>query len=218
MNSTICAQCRQAIRQRLRTPSSRYTQSAKRANGIASVTRSWLPQIRQNHTNSSDPGIRSVLSKPTWSVRSLLPHQDPSNPSSSATSPAEKTKDNDADEITSKTLHHLLRLSALPPPATPAEEEALLTTLRTQLHFVRSIQGVDTAGVAPLAAIRDETARGRREQTIGLEVLREALAREDVVGHSRRPRRRRVEEQRGKRNEAEDWDALAGGERDGGGE
>ncbi|KAK8039795.1 hypothetical protein PG993_008206 [Apiospora rasikravindrae] len=172
-----------------------------------------LPQTRQIHTTNSDPDIRSVLSKPTWSVRSLLPHQDPS---STTSSPAEKTKD-DTDEITSKTLHHLLRLSALPPPATPAEEEALLTTLRTQLHFVRSIQGVDTAGVAPLAAIRDETARGRREQTIGLETLREALAREDVVGHSRRPRRRRVEEQKGRRNEAEDWDALAGGERDGGG-
>ncbi|KAK8086352.1 hypothetical protein PG994_001326 [Apiospora phragmitis] len=95
-------------------------------------------------------------------------------------------------------------------PATPEEEEALLTTLRTQLHFVRSIQSVDTMGVAPLAAVRDETARGRREQTIGLEALKEALAREDVVGHSRRPRRRRVEQEEGQRNEAEDWDVLAG--------
>ncbi|KAK8025123.1 hypothetical protein PG990_002946 [Apiospora arundinis] len=101
-----------------------------------------------------------------------------------------------------------------PAPATPEEEDALLTTLRTQLHFVRSIQSVDTTGVAPLAAIRDETARGRREQTIGLETLREALANEDVVGHSRRPRRRREEQEQlkkeGRRNEAEDWDALAG--------
>lgn len=170
--------------------------------------------MRQNHTNSqsannaSDPDIRSLFSNPTWSVRSLLPQHSPT----SSTAPAEATtKDN---EITSKTLHHLLRLSALPPPATSEEEDALLTTLRTQLHFVRSIQGVDTAGVAPLAAIRDETARGRREQTIGLEALKEALANEDVVGHSRRPRRRRVEQQQqkkeGQRNEAEDWDALAG--------
>ncbi|KAK7920341.1 hypothetical protein PG985_008363 [Apiospora marii] len=211
MNSTICAQCRQALRQRLRAPSSLFTQSAKRTNGIISTARPLLAQRRQNHSNSqsanndSDPDIRSLLSNPTWSVRSLLPQHSLTSETT--------TKDN---EITSKTLHHLLRLSALPPPATPEEEDALLTTLRTQLHFVRSIQGVDTAGVAPLAAIRDETARGRREQTIGLEALKEALANEDVVGHSRRPRRRRVEQDQqqmkkeGQRNEAEDWDALAG--------
>lgn len=215
MNSTICAQCRQALRQRLRAPrgvpSNRLTQSANSSSGIVSVAGPWLSQQRQNHTSgqsNSDPDIRSAFSKPAWSVRSLLPSQ--SSPSSTSTSAAKKTE----DEITSKTLHHLLRLSALPPPATPEEEDALLTTLRTQLHFVRSIQSVDTTGVAPLAAIRDETARGRREQTIGLETLREALANEDVVGHSRRPRRRREEQEQlkkeGRRNEAEDWDALAG--------
>ncbi|KAK6825729.1 hypothetical protein PG987_013223 [Apiospora arundinis] len=215
MNSTICAQCRQALRQRLRAPrgvpSNRLTQSANSSSGIVSVAGPWLSQQRQNHTSgqsNSDPDIRSAFSKPAWSVRSLLPSQ--SSPSSTSTSAAKKTE----DEITSKTLHHLLRLSALPPPATPEEEDALLTTLRTQLHFVRSIQSVDTTGVAPLAAIRDETARGRREQTIGLETLREALANEYVVGHSRRPRRRREEQEQlkkeGRRNEAEDWDALAG--------
>ncbi|KAK8078152.1 hypothetical protein PG996_004322 [Apiospora saccharicola] len=168
MNSTICAQCRQALRQRLRAPSSLFTQSAKRTNGIVSATRPPLAQRRQNHTNSqsannnSNPDIRSLLSNPTWSVRSLLPQHS----TGSSTAPADTTtKDN---EITSKTLHHLLRLSALPPPATPEEEDALLTTLRTQLHFVRSIQGVDTAGVAPLAAIRDETARGRGSRRSGL--------------------------------------------------
>jgi len=69
----------------------------------------------------------------------------------------------------------------------------MLATLSSQLHFVRAIQGVDTADVAPLHAIRDETAQGLREQTIGLAGLREALDAEDIVGHARRPRRRRSE-------------------------
>ncbi|KAK7980082.1 Membrane dipeptidase GliJ [Apiospora arundinis] len=117
MNSTICAQCRQALRQRLRAPrgvpSNRLTQSANSSSGIVSVAGPWLSQQRQNHTSgqsNSDPDIRSAFSKPAWSVRSLLPSQ--SSPSSTSTSAAKKTE----DEITSKTLHHLLRLSALPPP------------------------------------------------------------------------------------------------------
>ncbi|KAK8134668.1 hypothetical protein PG984_006680 [Apiospora sp. TS-2023a] len=196
MNSTICAQCRQALGQRLRASSSLFTQSASRTHYIVSATTGRpLAQRRQNHTNSqstnndSDPDIRSLLSNPTCRdhQRQRDHQQNPAPPPAALGAAA---------------------------PATPEEEDALLTTLRTQLHFVRSIQGVDTAGVAPLAAIRDEAARGRREQTIGLEALKEALANEDVVGHSRRPRRRRVEQEQqkkeGQRNEAEDWDALAG--------
>ncbi|KAK7978277.1 hypothetical protein PG988_005767 [Apiospora saccharicola] len=165
-------------------------------SGVAATPQSPFKPVytrRQNHTNSqsannnSNPDIRSLLSNPTWSVRQRDHQQNPAPPPTALGAAA---------------------------PATPEEEDALLTTLRTQLHFVRSIQGVDTAGVAPLAAIRDETARGRGEQTIGLEALKEVLADEDVVGHSRRPRRRRVEQEQqkkeGQRNEAEDWDALAG--------
>lgn len=89
----------------------------------------------------------------------------------------------------------------------------MLSTLESQLHFVRAVREVDTAGVEPLRAIRDETARGVREQTIGLEELREALAKEDVIGHARRPRRRRGGA--GKKGESidpevEGWDVLAG--------
>jgi hypothetical protein len=69
----------------------------------------------------------------------------------------------------------------------------MLATLSSQLHFVRAIQGVDTTNVTPLRAIRDETAQGLREQTIGLVELRAALEAEDVVGHARRPRRRRTQ-------------------------
>lgn len=69
----------------------------------------------------------------------------------------------------------------------------MLATLESQLGFVRAVRGVDTRGVAPLRAIRDETGAGQRqEQAVGMAALREALeGGEDVVGHARRPRRRR---------------------------
>ena len=63
--------------------------------------------------------------------------------------------------------------------------------LEAQLAFVRAVRDVDTRGVEPLRAVRDETAAGARERAVGLDALRPFLAREDVVGHARRPRRRR---------------------------
>lgn len=134
--------------------------------------------------------IDALLSKPTWSVRSLLP--DPSIPPSS--------------EITPQKLHHLLRLSALPPPKNQAEETKMLKTLHSQLHFVRDIQNVDTEGVEPLRSIRDETEEGIQEITIGMEDLKEAFAKEDVRGRNRRPKRRggEVFDTKG----VEDWDVL----------
>lgn len=134
--------------------------------------------------------VDALLSKPTWSVRSLLP--DSSLPPSS--------------EITPQKLHHLLRLSALPIPKTQAEEAKMLKTLHSQLHFVRDIQKVDTEGVEPLRSIRDETEEGIQEIKIGMEDLKEAFAKEDVRGKNRRPRRRRGEvvDTKG----VEDWDVL----------
>ncbi|KZZ98470.1 hypothetical protein AAL_02988 [Moelleriella libera RCEF 2490] len=117
-----------------------------------------------------------MLSRPSWSIRSL---REPS--SSSSTGPPET--------ITSKQLHHLLRLAALPLPRNAAEEATMLDTLQSQLQFVRAVQRVDTAGVEPLRAIRDETQDGVRESTITLEDLRPALDREELVGHYKRPRR-----------------------------
>jgi hypothetical protein len=49
---------------------------------------------------------------------------------------------------------------------------------------------VDTTGVEPLAAIRDETTEGREEATIGLAALRDILDNEDKVGVYQRPRRK----------------------------
>lgn len=133
---------------------------------------------------------QGILSKPTWSVSSLLPSQ------SHAESP---------EAITPAQLHHLLRLSALPLPKSPAEEQSMIETLQSQLQFARAVQRVDTTGVEPLRAIRDETEAATKENTIGLDDLKDALAKEALVGHYQRPRR--VKEQI--QSDAENWDALA---------
>nr|OQO17978.1 hypothetical protein B0A51_15900 [Rachicladosporium sp. CCFEE 5018] len=141
-----------------------------------------IPSLRRNLTrfNSTTPSaidVAALLSKPTWSVASLLPS---ASPSTSTTTP----------EITSKQLHHLLRLSALPPPASEAEESSLLASLSQHLHFVNEIQSVDTTGVEPLQGLRDETKQGEKESELGLEALKEALGKEKVVGRYHRRIRR----------------------------
>lgn len=81
----------------------------------------------------------------------------------------------------------------------------MIATLQSQLAFVRAVQRVDTKGVEPLSAIRDETEQAIRENTIGLEDLKEALAKEVHVGHYQRPQR--VKEKLSP--DEEKWDALA---------
>ncbi|KAI5801477.1 hypothetical protein DFH27DRAFT_556922 [Peziza echinospora] len=108
------------------------------------------------HPTISDNDCLEALSKPSWSVKTLLP---PS--SSSSTSSAQIPEEN---EITPGKLRHLLRLAALPPPSSPEEEAGLLKTLLDQLHFVKDVQSVDTTGIAPLQMIRDEV--DAREYTI----------------------------------------------------
>jgi Asp-tRNA(Asn)/Glu-tRNA(Gln) amidotransferase C subunit len=124
--------------------------------------------------------IESALATPTWSVRSLLPPAEGKAAADIST----------AEEITRDKLHHLLNLSALPLPKTPAEEQSLLDTLRAQIHFVREIQKVDTSGVEPLRAIRDETAEHIEETTVTLDDLREVFEQEEVVGRNGRIRRK----------------------------
>jgi len=80
----------------------------------------------------------------------------------------------------------------------------MLATLKSQLHFVQAVRAVNTDGVEPLAAIRDETTAGRAEMTIGLTQLQAALDAEDKVGKHQRPRRRAVV----KDNQEESWDPL----------
>lgn len=82
----------------------------------------------------------------------------------------------------------------------------MITTLQSQLRFVRAVQQVNTQGVEPLRAIRDETDEGLKEQTIGLEELKEALEKEVKVGYYQRARR--VRDGKKVDEEAEKWDAL----------
>ncbi|QYT01459.1 hypothetical protein H0G86_008496 [Trichoderma simmonsii] len=168
---SLCARCRlSCLRQNLRP---------RQPTATASLSTKSSPSSTAH----------DILSKPTWSVSSLLPSESHSAP----------------EVITPSQLHHLLRLSALPLPKSPAEEQSMIATLQSQLQFARAVQRVDTKGVEPLRAIRDETEAAVKEMTIGLEDLEEALAKETLVGHYQRPRRakERIE------SDAENWDALA---------
>ncbi|EXJ54065.1 hypothetical protein A1O7_09402 [Cladophialophora yegresii CBS 114405] len=145
------------------------------------------------------PEIESLLETPTWSVASLLPPAPPPRKERDASglrsrqrpTSAYETEAETEEEITRDKLHHLLKLSALPLPKSPAEESAMLSDLRDQVHFVKEIQKVDTTGVQPLVAIRDETSEHRREQTITREKLAEYLALEEKKGKNGTIRRRR---------------------------
>lgn len=136
--------------------------------------------------------VAAILAEPTWSVQSLLPDA------------------NDATarpEVSPSQLRHLLRLSALPEPANEAEETELLKTLQSQIHFVKEIQKVDTTGVKPLSAIRDETWEAQEENTIHMDDLEEAFAKEQKIG--RNGRIKRDKSQAPRTSPAEQWDPLA---------
>ena len=132
-----------------------------------------------------------MLSKPSWSVKSLQKSQ---------------AKAAAGAKVTQEQLHHLLRLSALPLPKTAEEEAKMIETLESQLHFVQAVQSVDTTGVEPLRAIRDETKRAEQENEINLDSLKEALDKEETVGFARRIQRKKAAVTVS--NEAENWDIL----------
>ncbi|KAL1891928.1 hypothetical protein Cpir12675_004759 [Ceratocystis pirilliformis] len=133
--------------------------------------------------------ISAILSTPTWSTKSLI---RPAT-SSGSISPAQ--------------LHHLLRLSALPPPSSPDEEAEMLRVLHAQLGFVQDVQSASSAsGLEPLRAIYDETPEAIEEATIGLDQLRALLTEEKPHGYLKRPKRER--ETAPKIKDVEDWDKL----------
>ena len=154
------------------------------------------PQQPQKNVGIHPDELEQLLAEPTWSVESLLPP---------------KTRAPDAPQVTSQQLHHLLRLSARPPPETPEQEKKMLDTLAAQLHFVGKIQEVDTTGVKPLRAIRDETAAAEEEQKITLETLKDALSKEKVVGRHHKRLQRDTTPVNAK--EVEEWDVLGSAER-----
>ncbi|KKK23953.1 hypothetical protein ARAM_003430 [Aspergillus rambellii] len=154
------------------------------------------PVTYQRYYSSSgakEEDIESMLSKPTWSVRSLLPDAATKPPSPSVT-PAQ--------------LHHLLRLSALPQPSSQEEEQRMLGTLESQIHFVKEIQKVNTTGVEPLQSIRDESPEASKENTIGLEQLKEAMSKEQIIGRNKRIQRV-VDSGRNNRPDGDAWDGNA---------
>ncbi|KOS22675.1 hypothetical protein ESCO_003579 [Escovopsis weberi] len=178
---SLCASCRLALRHALRHRRliSTAPTPTPPAAAATSTTTTPIPQ-----------SIRAILAEPSWSVSSLF-SQDPASPPPEDIPPAQ--------------LHHLLRLSALPLPETKADEDAMLATIQSQLHFVKAVQEVDTDGVEPLRAIRDESPDARSESTVGLDDLQEVLAGETLVGHYRRPKRTREKVE----SAAEGWDALS---------
>lgn len=70
----------------------------------------------------------------------------------------------------------------------------MLETLESQIHFVKEVQKVNTDGVEPLVAIRDETAESIEEQTITLNKLQPYLDQEEKVGKNGTIRRRKPSE------------------------
>ncbi|KFY16565.1 hypothetical protein V492_01240 [Pseudogymnoascus sp. VKM F-4246] len=145
---------------------------------LASKARTSTRKYSAKRVLENEADTAEFLSKPSWSVQSLLPSSSDVT-STPSTTPAQ--------------LSHLLRLSALPQPKDAAEEESMIAMLESQLHFVREIQKVDTTGVEPLQAIREETAEAIAERTIGLETLENALSQEEFKGKMKRPRRRETE-------------------------
>lgn len=150
----------------------------------------YLPRRYSSKPQNLD--IESILAEPSWSVRSLLPNK--------AAEQLETT-------VTPQQLRHLLRLSALPQPSSPEQEQSMLRTLESQIHFVQEMQRVDTTGVEPLRSIRDESPAARKEVTIGLDRLKDAFAKERVSG--RRRRVQRVPSVRNGRPEEAIWNGNA---------
>lgn len=179
MRARLTRQCNSALVRSSTWQSKRALQNPGFANRSASASR--LGQ---------ELDVEQLLAKPSWSVASLLPSKD-----SKSQSP----------DVTTKQLQHLLRLSALPPPKNEQEEQKMLSTLSSQLHFVKDIQRVDTSGVEPLRSLRDETAEGEKESELGLEAMKEALAMEEIRGkHHKRIRRKRAPVE----NVEGDWDVM----------
>ncbi|KAK4197568.1 hypothetical protein QBC40DRAFT_101810 [Triangularia verruculosa] len=149
-------------------------------------------------TTPLDP--QALLSKPTWSIHSLLP------PTTTTATTTTTTTTISTPSISSHQLSHLLKLSALPPPTSSESTSKILSDLHSQLHFLAHLQSVDTSDVEPLSSIRDETPEGLAEAAVTVDTVKEALENEERVGKWRRPRRRvqPAKEQR----EVEKWDVL----------
>lgn len=83
----------------------------------------------------------------------------------------------------------------------------MLRTLESQIHFVKEVQRVDTAGITPLRAIRDESPEATKESSIGLDDLKEALSKERSIGRSKKIQR--VQSEKNTSPDGDAWDGNA---------
>ncbi|KAF9584059.1 hypothetical protein BGW38_007716 [Lunasporangiospora selenospora] len=94
-----------------------------------------------------------MLSKPTWSVKSLLESHDHIQKNNKATGDQEA-------EITPETINQLLTLAHLHKPEDPQELERLQRDLKNMRNFLKSIQshGTDQQGdsTRPLKSLVDD--------------------------------------------------------------
>ena len=166
-------------------------------SGRACVPKIWHVQFQIARWQSSkaltNDEIKGLLATPSWSVKALLGKPETSSPQA---------------QIAPDQLHHLLRLSALPPPQDTEEEAEMISTLESQLHFVKAIQSIDTTGVEPLQSIRDETTQGREETEVTMDTLKDEFEKEEIVGFAKRIRRKKLAEDRNP-EEKQNWDPLA---------
>lgn len=88
----------------------------------------------------------------------------------------------------------------------------MLETLASQLYFVQEIQKVDTTGVEPLRALRDESLESEKANEVTLASLKEALDQEEVVGEHYK-RLRRKQDQINIADNPEGWKPLHHAER-----
>lgn len=130
----------------------------------------WSPLPRELQTPTE---IEEYLSKPSWSVKDLICTQEQAKES----------------QISREKLHHLLRLSALPLPASDTDESQMIKDLGSQLQFVHAVQNIDTKDVEPSQSIRDETKQAREANTIGVANVQKYLDNEIISGKRGRIRK-----------------------------
>lgn len=141
----LCAVCRRALL------------CARRPRPIGASVRYRPHQLRRLSTGSSAAQRRDkvegddaddfsdILPATTWSTRAYF-------------APAPSVAGVATDEVDDAKLDHLLKLSALPAPATADERQALVADLNAQMRFVRRVQTIDTAGVKPMTNVVFDTA------------------------------------------------------------
>jgi len=112
------------------------------------------------------------LPRPVWSIQSSLP------------------RNNVSHELLSTKVQDVLRLCAIPSPASAVEGVIQQNDLSAQLHFLRQLGNVDTTSARPLRAIRDQTTETETEAEVTVKAVEGAFAQEDCIGsHFRRMKR-----------------------------